>query len=234
MTSAGSFTPPNCRVSSIGSRSGPGAALAAAAALAWSLLVGPQVSRQDFRQDLPSADVLKAFPLPGWQLALGELLAPAVILTGIQWFLLVLACGLLKSSTKLPLPAAEAFCGCAGAMVLVPFVNLSMLIIPNAAVLLFPAWFATGKDAPHGIEATGQRIIFFLGQMLVLLIAWLPVGLAVGLVLLLGRVLVGLGAALLLAALAGAVVMAVETALGLLWLGRLFTRLDISAEHSGQ
>ena len=44
-------------------------------------MIGPQLLRQDFRQDLPLADLLKTYPLRGWQLALGELLAPAAILT---------------------------------------------------------------------------------------------------------------------------------------------------------
>jgi hypothetical protein len=43
----------------------------------WSIIFGPTFLRQDFRQDLSSADILKSYPLPGWQIALGELLAPA-------------------------------------------------------------------------------------------------------------------------------------------------------------
>ena len=43
---------------------------------AWSLLLGPQFVRQDFRQDLAVADLLKMYPMRGWQVALGELLAP--------------------------------------------------------------------------------------------------------------------------------------------------------------
>ena len=38
---------------------------------------------------------------------------------------------------------------------LLPALNLISLLIPNAAVLLFPAWFQPGKDSPQGIEATG-------------------------------------------------------------------------------
>src|SRR6185437_2266689 len=50
-----------------------------------SLFLGPQLVRHDFRQDLRMADVIKTYPLPGWQVALGELMAPALILTAVQW-----------------------------------------------------------------------------------------------------------------------------------------------------
>ena len=55
-----------------------------------------------------------------------------------------------------------------GAAVLLPVLDVLLLLIPNAAVLLFPSWIQTGKDSPRGIEATGQRLIFALGQLLVL------------------------------------------------------------------
>ena len=54
--------------------------------MAYSLLLGPQMLRLDFRHDLPMADILKTFPLRGWQIALGEILAPVAVLAGFQWF----------------------------------------------------------------------------------------------------------------------------------------------------
>ena len=55
----------------------------------------------------------------------------------------------------------------AGAAVVLPVLDFLLLLIPNAAVLLFPSWIQTGKDSPRGIEATGQRLIFAVGQLLV-------------------------------------------------------------------
>ena len=63
-----------------------------------------------------------------------------------------------------------------GAAVLLPVLDFLLLLIPNAAVLLFPSWIQTGKDSPRGIEATGQRLIFAVGQMLVLVLALVPAG----------------------------------------------------------
>ena len=53
--------------------------------LAMSLFSGPQLLRNDLRQDLPAADVLKMFPMPGWQIVLGEVLAPAAMLAGVSY-----------------------------------------------------------------------------------------------------------------------------------------------------
>src|SRR5205823_2610410 len=60
------------------------------------------------------------------------------------------------------------------AALLLPMLNLITLQIPNAAVLLFPAWFQASREGAHGIEATGQRLIFMLGQLLAFVVALLP------------------------------------------------------------
>src|SRR5258706_24249 len=116
--------------------------LGCAVVLFWSLLIGPQVLRHDFRHDLAVADILKSFPLRGWQVVLGELLAPAVALTAIQWLLIVAAVGLLSPSPdtvilSLPWRVSLGF----GAAIVLPLLDFVSLIIPNAAVLLFPGWF---------------------------------------------------------------------------------------------
>ena len=197
----------------------------------WSLLIGAQFVRQDLRQDLPMADILKTFPLKGWQIVLGELLAPAVILTGIQWFLLLVSIGLFAQATggrPFGWPIS-LFLGL-GVAVLCPLLNMMTLLIPNLAVLLFPAWFQTGKEGPHGFEATGQRLVFLLGQIVVFLLALIPAGGAFAVVLLLGQLIVSTPFALFAATLASAVVLVIEVALGILLLGRLFERFDIAAE----
>lgn len=198
--------------------------------LFWSLLLGPQLLRQDFRQDLALAEVLKMYPLRAWELATGELLAPAVILTAIQWGLLLVGLLLLGGKSLPGIPASLLLAIGSSLAISLPPLNLLTLQIPNAAVLLFPAWFQPGKEGPQGIEATGQRILFMLGQIFAFFIAVLPAAIAGG--------LVGFGlhfvAALPLAVFAGAacasVVLLGEAVLGLVLLGKLFERLDISAD----
>jgi hypothetical protein len=201
-----------------------------AMALGYSLLLGPQVLRQDFRHDLPLADILKTFPLRGWQIALGEILAPVAVLAAAQWLLLLVGAGLLF---YLPIKQEGLFLAIAlGAAVLLLVLDLLLLQIPNAAVLLFPSWIQTGKDSPRGIEATGQRLIFALGQMLVLLLALLPAaGVFVGVFFVLNFA-IGPATAVPLASLAATVILAVEAGLGVMLLGKLFERFDVTEEHT--
>ena len=118
-----------------------------------------------------------------------------------------------------------------GAAIMLPMFNVISLVIPNAAVLLFPGWFQTGKEAPQGIEATGQRLIFALGQFFALLVALLPAGAVfAGLFFLIKYATRSVVLAMPVAAAAAAVVLAVEAGLGIMLLGWLFERLDISAE----
>jgi hypothetical protein len=196
----------------------------------WSLFLGPQLLRNDLRQDLKSADVLKMYPLQGWQLVLGELLAPAVILTAVQWCLLLFTVGLICRSDQPFLGGMISLAIGLGAAVLVPTLNLIILLIPNAAVLLFPAWFLPGKEGAQGIEATGQRIIFMLGQLLVFLLTLIPASIGFLVVFLLIRALLGLTLAIPLASIMATIVLAAEGALGLMLLGHFFDRFDLSSE----
>lgn len=198
------------------------------------LLMGPQIVRQDFRQDLPQADLLKVYPMRGWQVALGEILAPALILTGVQWLLLLVAAACF-GQTGSGLSGMLIVAIAVGATVMLPMFNVISLVIPNAAVLLFPGWFQTGKDAPQGIEATGQRLIFALGQFFALVVALIPAAAVfAGFFFLVKFLLAKYAASLVLAvpvaAAAATVVLAVEAGLGVMLLGWLFERLDISAE----
>ncbi|MGO8837809.1 MAG: putative ABC exporter domain-containing protein [Limisphaerales bacterium] len=215
-------------------RTGPNlsfvAAILVATALGYSLLLGPQLLRLDFRQDLPLADILKTFPLRGWQIALGEILAPVVVLAVCQWLLLLVGAGLVF---YLPGKQEALFLAIAlGAAVLLPVLDLLVLLIPNAAVLLFPSWIQTGKDSPRGIETTGQRLIFALGQLLVLTLALLPAAAAFIGVLFLLKFVVGYAAAVPFAALAATIILAVEAGFGVMLLGKLFERFDVSEEHT--
>jgi hypothetical protein len=199
-------------------------------ALGYSLLLGPQLLRLDFRHDLPLADLLKTFPLRGWQIALGEILAPVVVLAAFQWLLLVFGAALVF---YLPGRQAALLLAVAlGAAVLLPVLDVLLLLIPNAAVLLFPSWIQTGKDSPRGIEAIGQRLIFALGQLLVLALALLPAAIAFVGVFFLLKLALGYAAAVPFAALVAAIILAVEAGFGVMLLGRLFERFDVSEEHT--
>jgi hypothetical protein len=196
----------------------------------WVMLLGPQMVRQDFRKDLPMADLLKTYPLPAWQIAAGEVLPPTVILASMQYLMLLISFTLLVHGPGLGnwmhLPEQTAIF--LSAALVLPLLDAITLQIPNAAVLLFPGWFQTGKDAPQGIEATGQRLLFMVGQIVVLAVAlMLPAALGFG-IFLLAHLGVGIAFSILFASVAAAILLAVEAALGFLLLGKLFDRLDIT------
>ncbi len=99
-------------------------------------LMGAQVFRNDLRQDLVAADLLKQFPMPGWQIALGELLAPALLLTVLQWalvlFLLCLSVfGDLGMVPPLETRLALSLC----VLILAPTYNMVTLLVPNSTLL---------------------------------------------------------------------------------------------------
>ncbi len=206
------------------------AAIIIAIVLGYSLLLGPQLLRLDFRQDLPMADILKTYPLRGWQIALGEILAPVAVLAGFQWLLLLVGFGLaffLPGKHEALMLAIGI-----GAACLLPALDFLLLLIPNAAVLLFPSWIQAGKDSPRGIEATGQRLIFAVGQLLVLLLALLPAALAFAAVYFPLKLAFGPVAPVPFASLAATVVVVVEAGLGVILLGKFFERFDVTEEPS--
>jgi hypothetical protein len=199
--------------------------------LAMSLFSGPQLLRNDLRQDLPVADVLKMFPMPGWQIVLGEVLAPAVMLAGVQWLLIV--CGAIFCPDQFdqhPIPLAMRLSVALALAVVLPFIDLMALLIPNASVLFFPAWFQLGKDTPRGFETMGQQLILMFGQVLALLLGLVPAGIAFTLLLLGGSYIGWPLLGLVLGAFAAAAILAVEAGFGIRLLGGVFERFDVSGE----
>ncbi|HWA27601.1 MAG TPA: putative ABC exporter domain-containing protein [Lacunisphaera sp.] len=200
--------------------------------LAYMLLFGPQLARNDLRGDLAHADMLKAYPVPGWRILLGSLLAPTVIMTAISWlFLLAAVLGFVPPGGKIPwlTPQLRITVGIALAVIM-PFLCAVQLLVPNAATLLFPAWAQTSRNLSGGMDVLGQRLILFGGQMLCLIVALLPSVLLAGGTIFLTQWLVGLPTAIVLAAVPVLGVFTLQLCLGVWWLGPRFDKLDISAE----
>lgn len=201
--------------------------------MGYLLLLGPQLARQDFRNDLPNTDILKTYPLRGWQIMLGEMLTPAAILTVILWLMLLAVVLLMPAELRRlewltpPVRTGVAL----GIALLAPLLCLAQLVIANAAAVLLPAWQpAAGKVQQQGVEVMGQRILFVAGQMLVLLLMVLPAGVVAAIVFALARWLAGVNIAAGLALLAAMAALAVEVGGAIYWLGRRFEQLDLSTE----
>src|SRR5213075_2718403 len=90
------------------------------------------------RHTLSLHDALPIYPMRGWQIVLGELLAPVAILTGIQWFLLLVSISLSGSWPGVAPPLTLRLGIGFSAAVLAPLLNLITLQIPNGAILYLP------------------------------------------------------------------------------------------------
>jgi hypothetical protein len=196
-----------------------------------ALLFGPLSVRFDLRQDLEMLDVLKSYPLSGREVVGGEVAAPVVLLGGVVWscLLAVFLATLGRRGGGLPplgdrvallislLPATAAILGV-------------LVVVQNAAVLLFPAWVSLGHGRAVGLEATGQRILMTAASMIALVLALVPAILVGGA----GAAAVsavGLGEwwALAVGTVVGSAVVALEGGLAAYFLGRVFDRLEPGA-----
>lgn len=197
--------------------------------LVYLLIFGSQLARNDLRGDLMNADMLKAYPLPGWRMVLGGLLAPTVILTGIAWLLL------LTAALALPSRAGDWFtpqCMIAyivAVALVMPALCALQLLVPNAAVLLMPAWAQTTRNMAGGMDVMGQRMIFFAAQLICLVMALLP-ALPLLITPFLTSWLIGRPASIVLTAVPVIVLLVWEIWLGVWWLGERFEKLDLSSE----
>ena len=212
----------------VASRSGKGMGLAPVVAIfaGFLMLIGPYMLRNDLRVDMTRLAVLKTWPVSGATVFLGEVLAPAALLTVLAWGAIAVTLGL--SAGLAGLGPGERLSIAASAALIAPAIIAAQLVIQNAAVILFPGWIPTGPTRPRGIEAMGQQMLMFAGTLLLLAIGILPAGAvaaAVGFVLYQVAGIPGVVPAALLFAAA----LLAESALAILLLGKVLERTDPSA-----
>lgn len=200
-----------------------------------ALLFGPLAVRFDLRQDLEMLEALKSYPVRGRDIVRGEVATPVVLLGGIVW--ICLAGGLLALAGR-----READVFTTGDRLAILFALFSttgailavLVLVQNAAVLLFPAWVTIGRNRAVGLEAAGQRILMTAGSLVVLSVALLPAVILGGLV---GAALQAAGVDAAWTASAGAVagsgVVVFEVALAVHLLGDVFDRLEPGALGGG-
>jgi hypothetical protein len=209
----------------------PALGMVALVMMVYTLVFGPQLARQDFRSDLPNTDILKTYPLRGWQVMLGEMLTPAAILTGLLWLMLLAAAMLFVAPPRMGPIAPGLRTGVTlGLALLAPLLCLAQLLIVNAFAVLFPAWQPAAGQSQQGIEVMGQRILFVAAQMLAMVLSLVPAIVVGGVVFAALRWMAGPVAGGVAGLLVGAGVMVVELGLAIAWLGARFEALDLSQE----
>jgi ABC-2 type transport system permease protein len=196
------------------------------------VLLGPQILRNDLRQDLGHITLLKTWPVRSAALIRGEVLAPAAVLTGLAW-IFVMASVLLV--TKVPSNAAgltrvvlnRVSFGIA-ALLIAPPIVVVQLIVQNGLAVLFPAWAVIGATRSRGVEVMGQRLLMQAGIWLTLLISIVPAVLMAGVLGFVIYLATGLVPIVAPAALGSAVMLA-EAFLATEALGRALDRTDVGS-----
>jgi hypothetical protein len=194
----------------------------------YTLVFGPLLARQDLRQDLPNTDILKTYPLQGWQIVLGEMLTPIAIVTCLLWLMLLTAAMTVQPPPGFPIGNLTFAAVAVG--VLLPFLAAIQVLVMNSAAVLFPAWIQIGMDRGAGIDVFGQRILFLAALLLAMLAGLLPGTIAAAGTFLATQWAVGTVAAEALSIGAALVVLCVEIGLAIAWLGKAYERFDLSAE----
>lgn len=177
-----------------------------------SLLL-PQVLRLDFRGDVDRMDVLKSLPLSATTVCLAQLLAPALVITGLQVPIALLLDRTLQwNLPSLPLWFPALF-----------LVNLVISSLENVAFLLWPQ--RPGKGA--GVQFSVAQVIAQMLKMITLIAVVAAAGGAgAASFFLLGRTIP--------AAVPGAtIVLALAAAAGVAAVARLFSLFDPATEQPG-
>ena len=192
-----------------------------------AVLFGPLALRYDLRRDLELLDVLKALPLGGAAVVGAEVLGPVLVISGIAMLGWTTAFVASLASATVGIGVGDRLALLCGAAIVTPPVVTVLFLVQNTAALLFPAWSAIGPERATGFEATGQRIVTFLGTGIALVVAVLPAGIAGGVAAIVAHTL-GAGpiATGLTWAIVGAPVLGVECYVAVRVLGPVLERLE--------
>ena len=196
----------------------------------YTLVFGPVLARLDLRLDLPNTDMLKTYPLRGWRIVLGEVLAPVALVTVLLWLMLLTAALTFHAPRAEALGPALRIGAALGIGLIAPFLCAIEALVLNAAVVLFPAWVPLGADRGSGIDVIGQRIFFVFGLFLAMAGSLLPAGVGAAAIFFGSLWIVGAPIAAALATLAALAVLGVEIGLAIAFIGRRFESFDLSAE----
>jgi hypothetical protein len=123
--------------------------------MVWLTFLCSSMFSFDFRGDIDHIEAIKALPLPGWAVAIGQLVAPVVLLTAFHFLLLGIAAVTLHSRTEILLPAL---------VLALPF-NTILFEAENLIFLLFPS--RPAAVSPGDFQVLGRKFIFLLGRMFI-------------------------------------------------------------------
>jgi hypothetical protein len=109
----------------------------------------------DFRGDIDRLAFLKTLPLPAWRLTIGQLLAPVLLMTVLQW--VGLAVVVVSSS-----PREGLLAGCLGCAAFALPINFLLFALDNLLFLLFPTRLMAAT--PGDFQALGRNVLFMVAK----------------------------------------------------------------------
>lgn len=127
----------------------------------WLSIFLPTLVPFDFRGDIDRMATLKVLPIPAWRIALGQMLAPTLLMSVVHWLML------LAAVISLPEVRPYAVMG----VVAAPVFNFYLMAVENVLFLLFPV--RVQAATPGDFQAMGRNILQAVGKMLGLVV---PVG----------------------------------------------------------
>ncbi len=195
------------------------------------LIGGPIMLLQQLVAMLRQLDLLKAAPVSGRQIMLGEMAALLLVLSFAQWLICVLfAQFMVLKLSDFGIGPAQWFGIAVALLVVVPLLMGLLLCVPVAGLMWFPAWAQSFGNRGGGIDMLGQRLLFMIGYLLVMLLAVLPATLLAGIVAWLSWLFIGPNTAAVLGVTVLAGVLLIEFVGAVQMLGDRLERFDIAGE----
>ncbi|MCB9834062.1 MAG: hypothetical protein H6807_16495 [Planctomycetes bacterium] len=202
---------------------------------AYGSLLGPSFLRVDLRIDLPHFDVLKALPIRGRDLLLGEVLGPTLVVFTVQFVLVGLGLYLLPDGLPSSFDWQRRVIAFLVALPVLFALDFALFSLENLLALHMPSFVRFGRGLRQGFDQFGQNILGAIVRVLVLVVFLLPaavVGLAV--IFLLGLIEAAPLEARLFIGLCCAALVLVGVAYALLVLSeKRYENFDLSAEALG-
>lgn len=121
----------------------------------------------DFRGDIDRLAFLKTLPLSPWRLALGQLLAPVLMMTVLQWI------GLAAVVWAVP-PNDWLVAGCLACAAFVVPINLLLFALDNLLFLLFPTRLMAAS--PGDFQALGRNVLLMVAKGITVIVVSVAAG----------------------------------------------------------
>ncbi len=194
--------------------------------------MGSSVMKEDLRSDLGKIDILQALPISPLDIIRGEIFGAAFVIIAVTLTLLGGSAILLMIDGSFGLSVSSIFLGTSLVGCLSSGIILLSFSIENALALSFPAWVLPDRESTHqhtSIDQMGRSIVLVIARFFLLTLLIIPPSL--WMLITLQSALVLKSTTIMVIGAAGFAVIAWgETEIIILWLARLFNKLDASQE----